>query len=143
MTSLSSSHFRLLIVDDVEDNRRLLSRRFERRGFQTIEAESGTIAIDLIGRRTFDVVLLDIMMPEINGLEVLRRIRVKHSPESLPVIMVTARVFSEDIVEALDLGANDYIIKPVDFSVALLRVQTQLARRQRQASSPRELVLLD
>ena len=143
MMPLSVPNSRLLIVDDLEDNRRLLSRRFARRGFETIEAESGTAALDLIGQQNFDLVLLDIMMPGINGLEVLRRIRSRHSLESLPVIMVTAKVFSEDIVEALELGANDYIIKPVDFSVAFLRVQTQLARKQRQALNAIEFVLLD
>src|SRR6516164_2078797 len=60
----------------------------------------------------------------------LKRIRAKHSPDALPVIMVTAKAFSKDIVEGLGLGANDYIIKPVDFSVAFARADTQLARRR-------------
>jgi signal transduction histidine kinase len=121
---------RILIVDDIADNRTILGRRFERRGYEIIEAESGQGALDAIARQTFDVVLLDVMMPDINGFEVLRRIREQYSDVALPVIMVTGKTDSEDIVQALTLGANDYITKPVDFAVALARVSTQAGRRQ-------------
>lgn len=121
---------RLLIVDDVRENREILRRRFERKGFRATEAAGGIEALDLIERETFDLVLLDRMMPEVDGLEVLARIRAKYSQGVLPVIMVTARSQSEDIVEALNCGANDYITKPVDFSVALARVITQLDRKR-------------
>ncbi len=121
---------RLLIVDDVRDNREILRRRFERHGFCATEADGGVQALDLIEREVFDLVLLDMMMPDISGLEVLTRIRSKYSPGILPVIMVTAKSQSEDIVEALNHGANDYITKPVDFSIALARVITQLDRKR-------------
>src|SRR5665647_364118 len=110
---------RLLIVDDVHENREILRRRFERQGFSTTEAAGGIEALDLIERETFDLVLLDMMMPDVDGLQVLARIRAKYSQGVLPVIMVTAKSQSEDIVEALNCGANDYITKPVDFPVAL------------------------
>jgi signal transduction histidine kinase len=121
---------RILIVDDIADNRTILGRRFERRGYQITEAESGQGALDAIARQTFDVVLLDVMMPDINGFEVLQRIREQHSDVVLPVIMVTGKTDSEDIVQALTMGANDYITKPVDFAVALARVSTHVGRRQ-------------
>lgn len=121
---------RLLIVDDVADNREILRRRFERHGFDATEAAGGTAALALMEREAFDLVLLDMMMPDISGLEVLARIRSKHSAGALPVIMVTAKSQSEDIVEALGKGANDYITKPVDFSIALARVNTQLDRKR-------------
>lgn len=121
---------RLLIVDDVHENREILRRRFERQGFSTTEAAGGIEALDLIERETFDLVLLDMMMPDVDGLQVLARIRAKYSQGVLPVIMVTAKSQSEDIVEALNCGANDYITKPVDFSVALARVITQLDRKR-------------
>jgi len=121
---------RLLIVDDIEDNREILMRRFKLRGFYVVEAECGLTAIELIEKEPFDLVLLDVMMPGINGLETLKRIRSQKSSSTLPVIMVTAKGGSRDIVEALELGANDYVTKPVDFPVALARVNTQISRRQ-------------
>ena len=121
---------RLLIVDDVEDNRTVLARRFERRGFHITEADCGQAALRLVEEQEFDLVLLDIMMPDIEGTEVLRTIRTKHNSASLPVIMVTARAMSDDVVQALQIGADDYITKPVDFAVALARVNTQIARRR-------------
>ncbi len=119
----------LLIVDDVDDNRAVLARRFMRRGFQISEANCGRQALDMVATTDFDMVLLDVMMPDIDGVEVLREIRKTRSSAVLPVIMVTARSQSDDIVQALDCGADDYITKPVDFAVALARVNTQVARR--------------
>jgi len=128
--SRSPNVSRLLIVDDIRENREILKRRFERHGFRASEAGGGLEALDLIERESFDLVLLDMMMPDLAGLEVLARIRSKYSPGVLPVIMVTAKSQSEDIVEALNRGANDHITKPVDFSVALARVITQLDRKR-------------
>jgi DNA-binding response OmpR family regulator len=121
---------RLLVVDDVDDNRTILSRRFGRLGFETIEAESGERALELVREQSFDVVLLDIMMPGIDGLEVLRLLRETYSQDQLPIIMVSAKSTSEDVVDGLLLGANDYITKPVDLKVAQARVEAQLARKR-------------
>ena len=121
---------KILIVDDVADNRILLARRFAKRGVEIAEADSGKRALEAIEAEAFDVVLLDVMMPDMNGLEVLKRIRANHSEAELPVIMVTGRSESQDMVEALTAGANDYITKPVDFAVALVRVSAQAARRR-------------
>jgi diguanylate cyclase (GGDEF)-like protein len=121
---------RILIVDDIEDNRTILRRRFQRHAFEVIEASSGLEALNLIASQEFDLVLLDVMMPGIDGVETLRRIRSERSASTLPVIMVTAKSESENVVEALELGANDYVTKPVDFAVALARVNTQVARRR-------------
>ncbi|WP_374472292.1 response regulator [Phenylobacterium sp.] len=121
---------RLLVVDDTEDNRIILNRRFTRLGYEVVEAEDGLSALNLIAREPFDVVLLDIMMPGVDGLEVLRRVREDHSENELPVIMVTAKSASEDVVEALLMGANDYITKPVDMEVAAARVEMQLRRKR-------------
>jgi diguanylate cyclase (GGDEF)-like protein len=121
---------RLLIVDDISDNRTILTRRFQRRGFDVVEADNGLTAIELIERDPFDLVLLDVMMPGIDGIETLKRIRNQRSASALPVIMVTAKSESGNIVDALELGANDYVTKPVDFAVALARVNTQISRKR-------------
>src|SRR5262245_23522410 len=120
----------ILIVDDEELNSEGLARRLQGRGFTVTAARSGQKAIELLGERRFDLVLLDIMMPGMTGLEVLKFLRRVDSLIDLPIIMVTAKGESEDMVEALELGANDYVTKPLDFPVVLARIRTQLALRR-------------
>ncbi len=127
---MAASGATILIVDDEELNRDGLSRRLQRHDYEVVTARSGREAIELLGGRQFDLVLLDIMMPGMNGLEVLKFLRRVDSLVDLPIIMVTAKGESEDIVEALELGANDYVTKPLDFPVALARIRTQLALRR-------------
>lgn len=118
----------ILVVDDNEDNRDMLSRRLTRRGYQAVVVESGEAALDYIATHTdVALVLLDIMMPGIDGIETLQRIRETYSRNQMPVLMVTAKAQSDDMVRAFELGANDYITKPIDFAVTLARVETQLA----------------
>jgi DNA-binding response OmpR family regulator len=116
----------LLVVDDTAENRDMLSRRLERRGYLTETAEDGRSALDIIASQPIDLVLLDVMMPGISGLEVLKEIRNTQSCVELPVIMVTAQNESFDVVEALSIGANDYVTKPIDFAVAVARIDTHL-----------------
>ncbi|HEY0007332.1 MAG TPA: SpoIIE family protein phosphatase [Tepidisphaeraceae bacterium] len=120
----------ILVVDDVEANRDALARRLQRRGYTVATASDGPRALAMIEEQVFDAVLLDVMMPGMSGLEVLERVRRTKSPADLPIIMATAKDESADIVGALKLGANDYITKPIDFPVALARVQTQLTLRR-------------
>jgi diguanylate cyclase (GGDEF)-like protein len=120
---------RILVVDDIADNRAVLSRRLQRRGFSVTEASNGHDALDLVARSAFDLMLLDIWMPDIDGLEVLRRIRKDKSLTALPIIMCTANNSSSDVVDALEAGANDYVSKPVDFPVVLARVNAQVERK--------------
>jgi sigma-B regulation protein RsbU (phosphoserine phosphatase) len=126
----------ILLVDDDELNSEGLARRLRRHGYEVTVARSGRAAIELLGDHRFDVTLLDIMMPGMSGLEVLKFLRRVDSLIDLPIIMVTARGESKEIVEALELGANDYVTKPLDFPVVLARIQTQLALRR--AVSPKE-----
>ena len=123
---------RVLIVDDNEMNRDMLARRLVRKGYHVTAAPSAHDLMDQIKNESIDLVLLDIEMPEISGLDALKIIRGTYSTIELPVIMVTARNQSEDVVTALDLGANDYLTKPVDFSVALARIGTQLSHKRAQ-----------
>ncbi len=119
---------RILIVDDNEMNRDMLARRLERKGYAVHVAEGAKFLTERIQAEPTDLVLLDVEMPEVSGLEALQRLRARYSPSELPVIMVTAKDQSEDIVKALDLGANDYLTKPIDFPVALARINTQMLR---------------
>ena len=124
---------RLLVVDDNELNRDMLSRRLGGRGFAVEIAEDGERALARIEQQAFDLVLLDVMMPGLSGIDVLRRLRERWPESDLPVIMATARDSTEDVVEALRLGANDYVTKPLDFPVVLARIETQLTlKRQKQ-----------
>ena len=120
----------LLVVDDDAVNRDMLSRRLARAGFSVETAASGREALAFIETRPAALVLLDVQMPEMSGLEVLQAIRRTRSSSVLPVLMVTAKDQSGDVVAALELGADDYITKPIDFPVALARIRTQLARKQ-------------
>ncbi|MBI5961813.1 MAG: response regulator [Chloroflexi bacterium] len=116
----------LLVADDNEMNRDMLSRRLEREGYRVAVAEDGNRTLAVLQAERFDLVLLDVMMPGLNGFEVLQIIRQKQSIAELPVIMATARDESEDIIAGFKLGANDYVTKPINFPVLLARVQTQL-----------------
>src|SRR5205085_7216124 len=107
-----------------------LARRLQRHDYEVVTAKSGREAIEQLGERRFDLVLLDIMMPGMNGLEVLKFLRRVDSLIDLPIIMVTAKGEAEDMVEALELGANDYLTKPLDFPVVLARIRTQLALKR-------------
>ncbi len=128
MTQQTTPH--ILIVDDNAYNLEVLSRRLERRGYQITCVENGTDALTLINEGKLDLVLLDIMMPGISGLEVLAEVRRTLSKMALPIIMVTSKGESEDVVQALNQGANDYIMKPIDFPVALARIQAQISQKQ-------------
>ena len=120
---------RILVVDDVAVNREILKRRLVRRGFEITEAGGGREALEIIASEPVDLVLLDIMMPEVDGLEVVRTVRRTRSTEELPIIMVSAKSFSEDVTQCLDLGANDYVTKPVDFEATLKLIKRELARK--------------
>lgn len=126
MNAANCDRSELLVVDDAAENRNLLSRYFGARGFQVAQADCGVTALSMIEQQRFAAVLLDIVMPEIDGIEVLKRIRVAHTQADLPVIMVSGRSASRDVKLALDLGANDYISKPIDLAAALTKLQRAL-----------------
>ena len=124
----------ILVVDDNDDIRELFVARLAQEGFRALGASSGPQALERIAAAVPSLILLDVSMPGMSGLEVLARVRETHSPVQLPIMMVTARTESEDIVEALGLGANDYVTKPIDLPVVLARVRALL--RIRQAAAP-------
>jgi diguanylate cyclase (GGDEF)-like protein/PAS domain S-box-containing protein len=123
---------RLLIVDDNEMNRDMLARRLMRKGYEVALADNAHDLLRRVKKEGADLVLLDIEMPGVSGLDALRALREVYSATELPVIMVTARSQSDDVVRALDLGANDYLTKPIDFPVAVARIGTQLSHKRAQ-----------
>jgi diguanylate cyclase (GGDEF)-like protein/PAS domain S-box-containing protein len=129
---LNTRSSRLLIVDDNEMNRDMFARRLERKGYVVELAENAKDLLQRVKQDAIDLVLLDIEMPEISGLDALKALRELYSAAELPIIMVTAKTQSEDIVKALDLGANDYLTKPIDFPVAVARIGTQLSHKKAQ-----------
>jgi diguanylate cyclase (GGDEF)-like protein/PAS domain S-box-containing protein len=122
----------LLIVDDNEMNRDMLARRLARKGYVVGLAGSAKELLERVKQDVVDLVLLDVEMPDVSGLDALQKLRQRYSAAELPIIMVTAKAQSDDIVKALDLGANDYLTKPIDFPVAVARIGTQLSHRHAQ-----------
>lgn len=118
----------VLIVDDMEANRALLSRRLERSDYTVLSVDSGRAALQLLAQTPPDIILLDYMMPQMNGIEVLRELRSDTRTKDIPVIMVTARVESSATIEALEAGADDYVTKPIDFDVLRARIETHLSK---------------
>ncbi|MBL8212409.1 MAG: EAL domain-containing protein [Bryobacterales bacterium] len=120
----------LLLVDDDPDARESMQRRLNRRGYNVVTADGGPAALELIGRERFELLLLDHNMPVMTGLELLQLLRGTYSQSELPIVMLTAQADSEHLLKAFELGANDYLTKPVDFEIAMVRIASQLARRQ-------------
>ena len=108
----------------------MLSRRLAKQGYNVTKASSGAEALELIEENKTDLVLLDIMMPVMDGFEALSRIRKTRSPSELPVIMATAKDEGEAVIKALEMGANDYVTKPFDYPVVKSRVATQVALKR-------------
>jgi len=117
----------ILAVDDDALNRGVIERIVTRKGHKVTLASDGKDALRKIGKGSFDLILLDIMMPGIDGVDVLQEIRRCYSISTLPVIMVSALSDSDKVVELLELGANDYVTKPIDVKVLQARVKMQLS----------------
>lgn len=124
---------KVLVVDDEAPMRKYISTNLKARGYDVLTAEDGTEALKLIDENTIDLLILDIMMPGPDGLEVLRRVR---RDMDLPVVMLSARGRETDKVEALDAGADDYLTKPFGVEELLARVRAALRRVSSAPSGP-------
>jgi DNA-binding response OmpR family regulator len=125
MQEKSSRKYRVLVVDDERRMVGFIRLNLEQDGFQVIEAYNGTEALDRLRDSLPDLILLDVMMPDINGFEVLRTIR---EVSQVPVIMLTAKGEEDDVVKGLELGADDYVTKPFSPRELVSRVKAVLRR---------------
>lgn len=126
----SGKNLRVLVVDDSKVIRAAVRERLELGNIEVVEASCGKQALEIIFKQLPDLVLLDIVMPGIDGISVLKILRNTYTKQQLPVIPVTSRDSSEEIVQALDFGANDYIAKPIDFDILWARLSNQLMQKQ-------------
>lgn len=121
---------RILVVDDDAKNRLLLRELIEARGDQVLEAEDGQTALALAAEHLPDAIVLDIMMPGMDGFEVCRRLKENRDTVHIPVLIVTALTEREDRLRGIDAGANDFISKPVDQQEVLLRLRNAVYGKQ-------------
>ena len=116
----------ILVVDDVPDNVEILQLRLESRDYEVITAGDGEEALAIVRERLPDLVLLDIQMPKLDGIETVKRLKADSGLPFIPVILVTARADAKDVVAGLEAGGDDYLTKPVDQSALLARVRAML-----------------
>lgn len=129
----------VLVVEDESDIAHLIQFHLEREGFPTVVANSGRVGLDMVERERPRLVVLDIMLPDLDGLEVCRRMKRDPNTRNIPIVMVTARGEESDVVVGLELGAEDYITKPFSPRVMVARVKAVLRRRETDVSGNIEL----
>lgn len=121
---------RILVVDDTEANRDLLVRRLERDGHATATAENGRIALEILHREAFDLVLLDVMMPEMDGFEMMAQLKADDALKHVPVILISALGDTENVAKGIELGADDFLPKPFNRHILKARVGASLAKKR-------------
>ncbi len=132
---------KILIVEDEEDIQRLLFFHLIKQNYHVSSADSGEEALKKIGEEEFDLILLDIMLPGVDGIEVCKRIRQNEKTRHLPILMLTAKAEEEDIVCGLDSGADDYITKPFSPKVLLARIKALLRRSKQKEDGSQEQII--
>ena len=126
----------ILLVEDNEDNRDMLSRRLQRKGHVIVQAADGQEAVEMATRERPDLILMDVGLPVMDGLEATRRIRAHALTQSTPIIAVTAHAMSDDRDKALRAGCDDYHAKPVELPRLLAQMEALLARAARAGGTP-------
>ena len=129
VAAVSTQACDVLVVDDNASNRDVLARRLAREGHRVTAAENGSIALDLVEKQDFDLILLDLIMPEMSGFEVLRRLKSSAHSAHVPVIVVSALDEIDSIVRCIESGADDYLPKPFDPTLLRARINASLERK--------------
>jgi len=130
---------RILIVDDEKNVAELIKYNLEIAGYDTKMVHDGKSALDTVKKESFDLVILDIMLPEIDGLSILRYIKSNELSKNMAVIMLTAKSTGSDIVLGLEIGADDYIVKPFNINELVARVKVQLRKISKQPITEAEI----
>lgn len=138
-----SRQARVLVVEDDEDIRELIRYNLDREGFHVTEADSTEAALAHIGRHEVDLVVLDLMLPDMDGLECCRRIRADAGTGHIPVLMVTAKAEETDVVVGLEIGADDYLCKPFKPRELVARARALLRRAAPRQELPGETEILE
>ncbi len=120
----------MLVVDDNEMNRDLLSRHLERQGYMVTVAENGRQALKIMKTHTFDLILLDIIMPEMNGYQVLQQLKSQDTWRDIPVIMISALDEMDSVIRCIEMGADDYLIKPFNSVLLRARINSSLEKKR-------------
>lgn len=127
---MSEQSATILVVDDNEMNRDMLARRLERQNYRTVMADNGQRALDLLHEQPFDLVLLDIMMPKMNGYEVLETVKADENLKNTPIIMISAVDDLDSVVKCIEMGAEDYLFKPFNPVLLRARINASLERKR-------------
>jgi adenylate cyclase len=120
----------ILVVDDLDENRELLSRRLARLGYSVLAVESGVRALESIALQPPDLILLDILMPDLDGFEVLKKLKSEPHSQHIPVIMLSSADQNETAVHCIELGADDFLPKPFNTTLLVARIESSLAKKR-------------
>ncbi len=134
---------KILIVDDEVDILELVKFNLKKEGFKTVLAETGEQALDIIKTNQIDLIILDLMLPGIDGLEITKIIRSDSEKENIPIVMLTAKGDESDIITGLELGANDYISKPFSPKELVARIRNIFRRRKKLLESQSKTIILE
>jgi CheY-like chemotaxis protein len=119
---------KVLLVEDNEMNRDMLSRRLERKGYEVVFAEDGSIAVDMASSESPDLILMDMSLPILDGWEATRRIKANDATSGIPIIALTAHAMAGDREKAMEVGCEDYDTKPVDFPRLLGKIEGLISK---------------
>ena len=128
---------RILVVEDEKDLNNIITKHLKKNNFSVDSVFNGEEALEYLDYGTYDLIILDIMLPKVNGYEVIKKLR--ENKNEIAVLMLTARDSIEDIIKGLDLGADDYLIKPFDFGELLARIRALVRRKYGNTSNTMEI----
>jgi two-component system sensor histidine kinase/response regulator len=143
LTNQRNKRYNILIVDDVPDNIKIAANILQRNEYKLFFATSGSGALDKVKSNKFDLILLDVIMPEMDGFEVCKQIRDDPATKDVPIIFLTAKTDTGSIIKGFDVGAVDYVTKPFNGAELLARVKTHLALRRTQEELQEANVMKD